>query len=206
MDGPSERYMSHNIIRDVEVLEAFNEVVGDIQKLGFSQHVSTKGLKFTCNLFNGAINAQETFWPSEDEINSVALKIRMFIQTQDRIRLPNLQHIYRYYNILGDLQENVDSIVKAWEQLLDNTFVGIEFKGTKLTWRELFKGMLYGKLAHLKKDNYPNFRLFLEDSSFLPVLIKHEFLVILAKFILILGLLKMINEEAICRLKNIHKF
>lgn len=194
--------MPDSTMECIAVLEDFNRIVIELQNSGFAKHVSTKGLKLECDLLSGVVREEKTDWPSEEEINSVVLRVRMFIQNKDRVSLQNLHNIYKSHECLRDLEGNVYAVRSALNQLLNNNTFGIEYNGQSLTLRELLAGMIYSELAHLDYDKHAKFRVFFDDRSCLRPLIRFSFVQVLAQVVLALGYIRKNNEEAIRRLRG----
>jgi hypothetical protein len=91
--------------------------------------------------------------PEIDDLESYVLNLRFFIQDNEPSSIRNISKLYAAK--FGDtkVQTDFESLRSLWKSQLDNP-LWFKYNKHKLTYGELFQGMIYAKLAHSNSESH----------------------------------------------------
>ena len=133
-----------------EILDLYEEKFNRLESSSLIRYMNHPGWRFSFDFKTNAPNSNSNL-PDLEYIESYILNLRFFIQDNEPISIHNLSE---FYNINCQDKEVVNKFVelrdilnsefdKSWPFLINSQ---------KLTFRDIFNGFIYTKIAHSKSS------------------------------------------------------
>jgi hypothetical protein len=181
---------------DTTALELFREKAKELEDSIFVQSIAKSGsLSTSIKRRVGEPLTIERSGPTEDEIRSSVLTIRLFRQDNDRISIRNIAALVNSLPIDQQIKDEYARWRSELNDYLDApTSTGFDLGNGPITRKFLFETFLYGFYAHLEE---PKFKLVSEWRG-MPFFadMKMEFDMILLKFTQAVARLSRVVEKA----------
>ncbi len=161
----------------MDAIELFNEKYKKLERSRFVKYIENYG-------FNPKVNVPEKRYledsviPDDDSIDAFVLTLRFFIQKNERCSIYNLSRIYNTHSISMEHRNRFNHLRKMLNDTLDSQ-LWFAINKTRLTYRQVFKGMIYSELSHSNKNGYQEFSQNFKKTFLLTAILKHEFIRIL---------------------------
>ena len=138
------------------ILDLFKEKFDRLESSSLIRFMNNPGWRFSFDFKTNTLGSNANF-PDLEYIESYVLNLRFFIQDNEPISIRNLNEFYNKYchdnEILNKFVELRDifksEFDKSWPFLIN---------GQKLTFRDIFDGFIYTKIAHSKKGSHLVFK------------------------------------------------
>jgi hypothetical protein len=139
---------------DIAVLALFREKAKELEDSIFVQSIATnKSLGTSMNWSRDQPFTTQREGPTEDEIRSSILTIRLFLQNKDRISIHDIAEIIESLPIDQSIKDDYNRIRSDLNGFLDSpASIGLDLGGCMITRRFLFETFLYGSYAHLDES------------------------------------------------------
>ena len=188
------------MLTPIEALKLFNEKADLVHESKLTRfYRETKQLSAGIKIFGKAHEPSEPIItmtePDSEEMDSVLLKLRFFIQKSDGCSYKQLKAIYSTLEIPEELKEKYFKAYEAWENFLMRK-ISITFETHTPNYREVFYTFMYGKHAHSKGKYRRKYKQWEKQRYSFPY-IKLEFLIVVAQILRIVNNIFKINEESI---------
>ncbi len=181
---------------DIALLHLFQEKAKELEDSIFVRFIaSQKGLSTSLQGRAGEPLTPERTGPSEDEIRSSVLTIRLFCQDNDRISIRRTASLIDSLSIDQSIKDEYARWLSELNHYFDApTSIGFDVGIGPVTRRLLFETFLYGLYAHLEE---PKYQLILQWRG-MPFFddMKMEFDMILLKFTQVVARLSRVVQKA----------
>lgn len=139
-----------------ETLDLFEEKFNRLESSSLIHYMNHPGWRFSFDFKTNAPNSDSNF-PDLEYIESYILNLRFFFQDNEPISIHNFSKFYNKYcqdkevvNKFLELRDILNSeLDKSWPFLIN---------GQKLTFRDIFNGFIYTKIAHSKIGGHEVFQ------------------------------------------------
>ena len=138
-----------------KILELFDEKYKRLQSSSLITSLINQGWKLSFDFQTNSLCSNAVF-PKLEDIESYMLNLRFFIQNNELISLQNLK---KFYNQHSDNEENIkkyNELCSIFNAELDNTWP-FKFNDQVLTFRNIFEGFIYSKIAHSNINSHKLF-------------------------------------------------
>ena len=138
-----------------EVVELFDEKYCRLQSSDLINFMSNSGWKFAFDFKTNTLS-QNAVFPDLKLIESYVLNLRFFIQDNESISIRNLNLFYENYCNDEEIKNKFTELRTILNSELDNAWP-FKYKNQKLTFRDIFEGFIYSKLAHSNVEKHKIF-------------------------------------------------
>jgi hypothetical protein len=180
----------------LQQLRLFNEKAISVRHSRFVEQVFRPNHGFAW--ITPGDGSMQTEWrgADDDATNALALNLRFFIwsQTRDRINLKQICETYGALPIGEADKQMVSELVGSLDETLDSTAVIIQEE--KVTWRRLLEVFLYGKIAHVNRNERATYEKWTERES-VATFLRYDFEEIVKAIIFAVCQIRHINERVI---------
>jgi hypothetical protein len=139
--------------------------------------------------------SMQTEWrgADEDATNALALNLRFFIHTGDKITPKQILELYDGLPVGDHEKRAIREAVDAWNQLLASPIVVIA--GELFSCRSYLDVFMYGGLAHADADKRRSYEEWMKSAG--SALLKHKFEKIAKSIIYIVNGIRIVNQRTI---------
>ena len=138
-----------------ETIELFDEKFNRLNQSSLIKYMIANGIHFVFNCAKNDIDKKAKF-PSLEMIESYVLNLRFFIQKNEPISIINLSKIYEENKVEKELKGNFILAREIFNNELDK-YCPFMPNNKKVTYREMFDGMIYAILAHSNREKHKDF-------------------------------------------------
>lgn len=141
----------------ISILKLFNEKVDKLIKSRFVKHIQgNKGMKVSIKSSLGKKVDISHNLPDQDAIDAFVLTMRFFIQDNEPTSLCNMAKLYNDITVSSNIKDDFNWVRnKLNSELSKKSMFNLQNK--HLSRGEIFDTVIYGGLAHAKKEKKEDF-------------------------------------------------
>lgn len=138
-----------------EVLELFDEKYARLQSSSLIRFMANPGWKLAFD-FTTNTPSIDSVLPDLELVESYVLNLRFFIQDKDPISLRNLSKFYETNCPDQEIKKKFVELHRIFNSELDKEWPFL-YNDQKLTFRDIFDGFIYSKIAHRNVNRHKIF-------------------------------------------------
>lgn len=138
-----------------EILELFDEKYARLQSSSLIRFMSKPGWKLSFDFMTNT-PGPDAVLPDLELVESYVLNLRLFIQDNEPISLRNLSKFYETNCHDQEIKNKFAELRSIFNSELDKAWP-FSYNNQKLTFRDIFDGFIYSKIAHSNVESHKIF-------------------------------------------------
>ena len=182
----------------IKKFEEFNEEAKEIFDLSFKDKLKGSGVRINWSKKDNLLKT-ELKGPDDEAIKAYCNDLRKFIQKNDSLKIEKLVPFYqsdlirdKEKRLFGKEMSEIEKFLKKESNHIVN--------GKNFTNGEILEIFLYGKFSHRSKET-KEIHDQLKNHGPMYLLLKNEFIYVLARYLYLINNLIYINKEVLKKLK-----
>lgn len=128
------------------ILDLFKEKFDRLESSSLIHFMNNPGWRFSFDFKTNTLGSNANF-PDLEYIESYVLNLRFFIQDNEPISIRNIKEFYTKYCHDNEILVKFDELQEILKSEFDKSWPFL-INGQKLTFRDIFDGFIYTKIAH----------------------------------------------------------
>ena len=138
-----------------EITDLFDNKFSRLESSSLIRFITDRGCKFSFDFTTNKLGPDAVL-PNLEFVESYVLNLRFFIQDNEPTSLRNLSKVYETHYRGQEINEKFAELRGVFNSELDRTWP-FRFNEKKVTYREIFMGFIYAKLAHSNAERHQVF-------------------------------------------------